>query len=210
MGIHESQSRFYENIIGRSREFWGYMHSEATDILGGAFKNITPEEFYLAANIAKPSLIRIEADELTYPLHIMVRYEIEKMIFSNDVDVDDLPELWNDKYEEYLGVRPDCDAKGVLQDVHWSSGLFGYFPSYAIGSAFAAQILHYMNKDLNVAGLVAGGDFKKINAWLCEKIHRHGSVKMPEDLIMGVCGEPLDSRYYTDYLNNKFSSIYGL
>jgi len=211
MGVHESQSRFYENIIGRSRGFWKRFRPELVGILGGEFKNISAEKFYLAANIAKPSLIRIEADELTYPLHIMVRYEIEKAVLSEkDFDADSLPEIWADKYEEYLGVRPRNDAEGILQDVHWSSGLFGYFPSYAVGSALASQFLFFMNKDINAERLVEAGDIGAINGWLKEKIHQHGSVKMPEDLIMEVCGEPLDSKYYTDYLEKKFGAIYGV
>jgi len=210
MGIHESQSRFYENCIGRSREFWQYITEELKGYLPQDFANITPEQFYMAANVAKPSLIRVEADELTYSLHIMIRYEIERMLFNSEVEVKDLPALWNKKYEEYLGITPPTDALGVLQDIHWSWGYFGYFPTYALGSAYAAQFLAYIREEMDVDALIAKGDFAAITKWLNEKIHTHGSKFTPEQLMEKMNGEQLNADYYCDYLQNKFKSVYGL
>jgi len=210
MGIHESQSRFYENMIGRSEAFWEYMRDKITALLPDTLSDITPRDYYCACNAAEPSLIRINADELTYSLHIMIRYEIEKLIFSSDISVNDLPALWNEKYREYLGITPSNDAEGILQDVHWSGGSFGYFSSYSLGNAYAAQLLHYMNKEFDVNALVRKGDFKTIRAWLTDKIHKHGSIYLPGELIERIGGERLNARYYTDYLTEKFSGIYGL
>ena len=210
MGIHESQSRFYENIIGRSETFWESVYGELMNILGDEFKDVSAKGFYKAANIAKPSLIRIEADELTYCLHIMVRYEIEKQLFSNDFNVSELPGVWNAKMKEYLGIEPRTDSEGILQDIHWSQGSFGYFPSYALGNAYAAQIYHAMRKGLNVEECVRASDFKSIQNWLTDKIHKYGSIKTPSELIKGISGEELNAKYFTDYLQEKFSSLYEL
>ncbi|MDR1559780.1 MAG: carboxypeptidase M32 [Clostridiales bacterium] len=209
MGVHESQSRFYENIIGRSEAFWEYIYNGLMEILGDDFKDVSARQFYEAANVAKPSLIRIEADELTYCLHIMVRYEIEKQLFSGDFDVNELPGVWNAKMREYLGVEPAADSAGILQDIHWSDGSFGYFPSYAIGNAYAAQILHVMRRDIPVENCVRNGDFKRIQEWLTEKIHRFGSLKTPSELMEELCGETLNAEYYAEYLTEKFSAVYN-
>ncbi|MDR3239129.1 MAG: carboxypeptidase M32 [Clostridiales bacterium] len=210
MGIHESQSRFYENMIGRSEAFWENIYDDLIKILGADFKDLSARDFYEASNIARPSLIRIEADELTYSLHIMVRYEIEKILLSGGLDVYDLPRLWSEKMREYLGVEPDSDARGVLQDVHWSEGYFGYFPSYALGNAYAAQILHAMRKDIDFEGSVRSGRLPVIQKWLAEKIHQYGSLKTPSQLIQDVTGEELNADYYTLYLKNKFSLLYTI
>jgi len=210
MGIHESQSRFYENVIGRSKEFWEFICDDLKEFLPAEFANVTPHMFYEAVNVAKPSLIRIEADELTYCLHIMLRYEIEKMMFTEGVDVCDLPRIWNEKVEEYLGITPPNDTRGVLQDIHWSNALMGYFPSYAIGSAYAAQWLAYIEKEMDVRALIKQGDFATITAWLKKHIHAHGSIYTPADLVNKIAGEPLNADYYIDYLNKKFSAVYGL
>jgi len=208
MGIHESQSRFYENVIGRSRAFWDYITDDLKAVLPAEYANMTPQQFYEAVNESKPSLIRVEADELTYSLHVIIRYEIEKMIIAGEVEVDDLPALWNKKYEEYLGVSSPTDADGVLQDIHWSGGMFGYFPTYALGSAYAAQMLHYMNKDMDVDAAIRSGDFAKITAWLTDKVHRHGSVYTPDELMELSFGEPLNGEYFAKYLENKFLALY--
>jgi len=210
MGIHESQSRFYENVIGRSKEFWEFICDDLKAFLPAEFANITPHMFYEAVNVAQPSLIRIEADELTYCLHIMVRYEIERMMFTEDLNVNDLPRIWNEKIEEYLGITPPNDTRGVLQDIHWSNALMGYFPSYAIGSAYAAQWLAYMEKELDIKALVKKGDFAPITNWLKKHIHTHGSIYTPGELVMKIAGEPLNADYYIDYLTKKFSTVYGL
>ena len=210
MGMHESQSRFYENVIGRSLAFWEYLADDLKAILPKEFANITPQMFFKAVNESKPSLIRVEADELTYSLHVIIRYEIEKMIFSGEVEVDDLPAVWNRKYQEYLGVSSPTDADGVLQDIHWSMGAFGYFPTYALGSAYAAQLLHYMRKEMDVDTLIAKGDFAKITVWLTDKIHRYGSVYTPNELMELNFGEQLDGEHFAKYLKDKFTALYSL
>ncbi|MDR2650060.1 MAG: carboxypeptidase M32 [Clostridiales bacterium] len=210
MGVHESQSRFYENIIGRSEAFWAYIHYGLMEILGDTFKDMSARKLYEAANIAKPSLIRIEADELTYCLHIMVRYEIEKQLFSGDFDVNKLPGVWNAKMKEYLGIEPLTDSEGILQDIHWSDGSFGYFPSYALGNAYAAQIFHVMRRDIPFESCVRTGDFKRIQEWLTETIHRFGSLTTPSDLIENLSGEALNPDYYIEYLTEKFTALYEL
>jgi len=209
-GIHESQSRFYENVIGRSLAYWEYIIDDLKAILPKEFANYTPQQFFEAANESKPSLIRVEADELTYSLHVIIRYEIEKMIFAGEVAVDELPALWNKKYQEYLGITPPSDENGVMQDIHWSLGLFGYFPTYALGSAYAAQLLHYMGKEMDVDALIRKGDFATITKWLEEKIHVHGSVYTPNRLMEVSFGEQLDGEHYAKYLKDKFSALYDL
>jgi len=210
MGIHESQSRLYENNFGRSLPFWHKHYGRLQDLYPEQLGNISVEDFQKSLNTVKPSLIRIDADEVTYPLHVMVRYEMEKMIMSDDVNVDELPRLWNDKYEEYLGVRPETDSDGILQDVHWSEGLFGYFPSYALGSAYASQFEFYMRKDIDVDALLASGDMAPILKWLSEKIHVYGSSKIPSEIIEGATGEKFNPKYFVDYLETKYSAIYDL
>lgn len=210
MGIHESQSRFYENILGRSKPFWLFFFPEAKKRFA-QFSNVTADDFYRGVNDVKPSLIRIEADELTYSLHIIIRYEIEKAIFEDGVNADELPALWNKKYKDYLGVEPKNDAEGILQDVHWSSGNFGYFPSYALGNLYGAQFLNILRKDIpDLDKRIEQGDLEVIHSWLKEHIHKHGSVYKPEELIKKVTGEKLNAKYYIDYITAKFSSIYGL
>jgi len=164
----------------------------------------------LAINRAEASLIRVEADELTYSLHIMVRYEIEKSIMEGNVNVDELPELWKAKMEEYLGIVPETDAEGVLQDVHWSAGLFGYFPSYAIGTAISAQIIHKMREEYDIEELLINGEFDIIQQYLGEKIHQFGKSKTPTELLIEVTGEELNPNYYCDYLEEKYTEIYDL
>ena len=210
MGIHESQSRFYENVIGRSLAFWEYITDELKTYLPDEYKDVTPQMFYEAVNEAKPSLIRVEADELTYSLHVIVRYEIEKMIVAKEVSVDDLPTIWNQKYHEYLGITPPTNADGVLQDVHWCWGLFGYFPTYALGSAFAAQLLSYIQKEMDIDELIRKGDFATITKWLTEKIHQYGATYTPEALMNKVFGEGLDASHYAKYLKDKFTALYDL
>lgn len=210
MGIHESQSRFVENMIGRSLAFWENVADELKTYLPESFQDVTPRQFYEAVNQAGPSFIRVEADELTYSLHILIRYEVEKLLFTTDVDINELPAIWNQKYEEYLGVTPPTDTLGVLQDIHWSWAAFGYFPTYALGSAYSAQLAAYMNKDLNVEEAIRQGDLKTIVGWLTKHIHQFGALHTPADLIKNIAGEGLDATYYTDYLVKKFSELYKL
>lgn len=205
MGIHESQSRIFENNFGRSLEFWEFCYPKLKSIFPELLKDIDTNFIYKALNFTKPSLIRIEADELTYPLHIMIRYEIEKMIFEEKVKVKDLPELWNSKYEEYLGIRPGNDAEGILQDVHWSEGLFGYFPSYALGSAYAVQFRQAIAKNINIENSIKIGNFSEINNWLTNNIHQFGRTKTPSEIILAATGEKFNPKYYVDYLTSKFN-----
>lgn len=209
MGIHESQSRFYENIIGRDIHFWKGIYEKAREEFT-FLKNISLEEFYREINLVEPSLIRVEADELTYSLHIMVRYEIEKGIVDGSITVDNLPEVWNSKMKEYLGVIPETDSDGVMQDVHWAAGLVGYFPSYALGSAYSAQIFNSMKKDINIDEVLERGEMNRVREWLGEKIHRYGKLKETPEIIKEITGEELNPKYYIDYLKEKYSKIYGI
>lgn len=209
MGIHESQSLFYENLLGRSLSYWKRNYSLLQEYATGQFEHVAIHDFYKAINESKPSFIRIEADELTYPLHIMIRYEIEKGLFNGEIEVKDLPKIWNEKYEEYLGIIPENDAQGVLQDVHWAGGSFGYFPSYALGYIYAAQLKEAMLKELpNFDELVEAGDLLKIKEWLTEKVHKHGKLKKPLEIIQDVTGEGLNADHLIRYLKTKYESLY--
>ncbi|MEW9049885.1 MAG: carboxypeptidase M32 [Neobacillus sp.] len=211
MGIHESQSLFYENFVGRSLSFWKHNYELLKQYANGQFDQVGVEDFYHAINESKPSFIRIEADELTYPLHIIIRYEIEKGLFNNTIEVKDLPKVWNDLYEEYLGITPENDAQGVLQDVHWAGGSFGYFPSYALGYMYAAQLNNSMLKALpNFEQLLEEGSLLPLKEWLKENIHQYGKLKKPLDLLQDVTGEGLNAQYLVDYLYDKYSKIYNL
>ncbi|XMB87012.1 carboxypeptidase M32 [Mycoplasmatota bacterium WC44] len=207
-GIHESQSRFYENVIGRSYEFWQVHYEKLQSIFFEELCDITLDVFYKAINKVQASLVRVEADELTYPLHILIRYEMEKLICNTDISVDELPDKWNDLHEKYLGVRPESDSDGILQDIHWSWGMFGYFPTYALGSAIAAQI--YYKLDINLEETIRNNDIKKINNYLKEYLHKYGSTKTPRELIKIVSGEDFSPEYYVKYLKNKYSKIYDI
>ena len=210
MSIHESQSRFYENIIGRSEAFLTYILPDIQKLGPKALKNVSAHDFYLAVNKSEPSLIRTEADELTYSFHIMIRYELEKQLIAGTLQVKDLPEAWNRLYKEYLGVDVPNDTMGVLQDSHWSGGSFGYFPSYALGSAYGAQMLKVMERDIPVWELVARGELKPIVNWLTERIYQYGCLLKPNELILKACEAPFDPHYYVDYLKNKYTEVYGL
>ena len=210
MGVHESQSRFYENLIGRSRAFCAPLLKILREVFPEQMAGVTEEELYSAINLSKPSLIRTEADELTYSLHVMIRYELEKAMFGDGLKVSDIPGEWNRLYKEILGVDVPDDKHGCLQDSHWSFGGMGYFPSYALGSAYGVQMLREMEKDINVWEPVAKGDLSPVTAWLTEKIHQYGSLKKPRDLLPAAMGGPLDALVYTGYLKKKFSELYGL
>lgn len=211
MGIHESQSRFWENIIGRSKGFWDRYFADLQQHFPEQFKDVTVDQFHRAINKVENSLIRIEADELTYNLHIIIRYEIEKELFNNGLSVKDLPKVWNEKYEQYLGIVPPNDGLGVLQDVHWSGGSFGYFPSYSLGNMYGAQIAHTLKKELpEFDELVAAGNFTPIREWLIAKIYRFGKSRKPAELIQEITGEDLNPDYLADYLEQKYKAIYNL
>lgn len=208
MGVHESQSRFYENVIGRSKAFWETHYPKFQELFPEETKDITVEDFYRNANKVEASFIRVEADELTYPMHIMIRYEIERMLFSNEIEVEDLPSVWNEKMVEYLNIKPKNNAEGVLQDVHWSVGLFGYFPTYALGSAYAAQFMYTMKKDLDLDELIKTNNIKAINDWLKEHIHQYGQSKTPRELLLDVTKEDFNPMYYVQYLKEKYTELY--
>ena len=210
MAIHESQSRFYENILGRSKEFCSYLLPVAKKYFED-FKDVTLDEFYEAMNYVETSLIRTEADELTYGLHIIIRYEIEKELINGRISVSELKDLWNKKYKEYLGVEPKNDAEGILQDMHWSDGSFGYFPSYALGNLYGAQMFNTLLKENpNIMEEVKNGNLTEITKWLNEKVHFHGAIYTPEELIKRVTGEELNPKYFIDYLKNKYYKIYDV
>ena len=209
MGLHESQSRFMENIVGRNTKFWKPIYNKAQEFYPH-LKNVSFDDFCKQINKIEPGLIRVESDELTYSLHIMVRYELEKMIFAGELSIEDLPRVWKQKMVEYLGLEPENDSVGLMQDVHWYCGLVGYFPSYAIGNAYASQIFNTMKKDFDVDKALENGDLKKITDWLGEKIHKYGKLKDTSDIIKEVTGEELNPKYYIDYLKEKYSKIYEL
>ena len=209
MGIHESQSRFYENLIGRSEPFIRAIYPKVQEFFPEQLSGITAEQFYRAVNKAEPSLIRTQADELTYSLHVMVRYEIEKQLIGGTLEVKDVPAEWNRLYKKYLGVDVPDDKHGCLQDSHWSGGSFGYFPSYALGSAYGIQMLRNMEAEMDVWGPVEQGDLTAVTAWLKDKVHQYGSLLEPAEIMKNACGE-FDPTVYTDYLTGKYSELYGL
>lgn len=210
MSIHESQSRFYENLIGRSKAFIELILPKMQELFPEQLANVTPEALYRAVNKAEPSLIRTEADELTYALHIMVRYELEKQLIAGTLAIADVPAAWNKLYKEYLGVDVPNDSQGCLQDTHWAGGMFGYFPSYALGSAYGVQMLRVMESELGpISGLIGENKITAITDWLGEHIHRHGQLHKPGHLFEMTCGK-FDPKFYTDYLTEKFTQLYEL
>lgn len=208
MGIHESQSLFNEIIIGSNKQFWKKQFPFLKECAPGTFDDISFDDFYDSLKKTQASLIRIESDSLTYPLHIIIRYEIEKLIFNGEAQVDDLPQIWNDKYEEYLGIRPENDLEGILQDVHWSNGSFGYFPSYALGYMYAAQLLEAMKKEVDFDKVLASDDYSPIKSWLTEHIHQYGASKKPNELILEATGETLNPQYLIDYMKKIYFDVY--
>ena len=210
MGMHESQSRFFENMIGRNPAFWKPVYGKMQETFPEQLGGVSREQFVRAVNRVRPGLIRTRADELTYSLHIMLRYEIEKMLVEENLEVEKLPQVWADKYEEYLGVRPRNDSEGVLQDIHWSQGSFGYFPSYALGSAFAAQLYACMRKQMDVETLLEHGDLAPIREFLRKNVHQFGKLKTSRQILRDVTGEDFNPDYYVEYLKEKYGSLYGI
>lgn len=205
--MHESQSRFLENHIGRNIAFWKNLYPKLQEQYP-ALANVTLESFYEMMNVSRPSLIRTAADELTYPIHVLIRYELEKEIFDGNVDYDKLDELWADKYEEYLGVRPTNASEGILQDMHWGAAYLGYFPTYALGSAYAAQFYHQMSQEFDVDQALENNEFEKIANWLKENIHQYGGSLTGDEIIEKVCHEPFNPDYYINYLKDKYTKLY--
>lgn len=203
-GVHESQSRFWELLIGKSKAFWSVYYSEIKEAYAPVLDEVDFEEFLKGINQVKKTMIRVNADEVTYGLHIIIRYEMEKEIFSGELNIDDIPKVWNQKMKDYLGVEPENDSVGCLQDVHWSFGGFGYFPTYIYGSIMAAQIFETMNKEFDVYKEVEEKNFEKIKNWLTKHIHQEGRKYTMPELVEKVTGEPLSSKAYINYLKNKY------
>ena len=208
--MHETISRFYENLVGRSEEFISFVAPTLRELAGGTFDDISDRELYEAVNVARPSLIRTEADELSYCLHILVRYELEKAFMNGEIGVDEIPARWNEKYREYLGLEVPDDAQGCLQDVHWCGYAFGYFPSYALGNAYGVQILRTMQKGFDVFGAIREGRLTAIRDWLIEHVFSIASLSTPDEWIRAITGESLNVNYYLEYLEEKFKRIYNL
>ena len=209
MAMHESQSRFFENNVGRSRAFWHRHFPVLKSIFAVELEGVTEDDFYHYINHAKASFVRTEADELTYPLHVLIRYEIEKSMISGDVTEENVEQVWNKKYKEYLGIDVPDAGKGVAQDMHWYAGNIGYFPTYALGSAYAAQIFAAMQKDIDMDEAMGEENVGKIAAWLKEHIHKFGSSKDPAEIFLNACGATFDPHYYINYLKEKYSALCG-
>lgn len=209
MGQHESVSRFYENRIGRSEAFVHLIYPKAKELFPEALHDVSEQELYEALNIVEPSFIRTEADEFTYTFHVIIRYEIEKALLLGQVSVEELPELWNKKYQEYLGITPENDKVGVLQDMHWTSG-FGYFPTYAIGNMYNAMYYNKMKQEMNLDKLIAEGKINKINDWMKENVFEMADRMDPKVWIKAVTGRDFTPDDFLDYLEEKYTKIYEL
>jgi len=211
MGIHESQSLFWERMVAQQEGFCFHYLGLFNETFSNNFNEVSSRKFYEGINVSRPSFIRVEADEVTYPMHVILRYEIEKGLFDNSISVNDLPEIWNQKMEEYLGICPDTDTLGVLQDVHWSGGAFGYFPSYTLGAMFAAQFYHALQREHpEVEELISKGRFDTIKSWLNRKIHCKGKLLSSDELLKSVTGETLNPEIFLSYLKQKYATIYKL
>ncbi|MBO1438186.1 carboxypeptidase M32 [Meiothermus sp. CFH 77666] len=210
LGMHESQSRTWENLVGRSLGFWRYFWPTAQQRFE-SLRDVSLEDFHFAINAVEPSLIRVEADEVTYNLHILIRFEIELALLRGELDIDEAPEAWDAKYQAYLGVQSPAIRDGLMQDVHWSAGLIGYFPTYTLGNLYGAQLFVQAEKDLGpLEAQFERGEFAPLLNWTREKIHRQGSRYWPRDLLKQVTGEDLNPQYLVDYLNRKFGMLYAL
>jgi len=211
LAIHESQSRMYENLLGRSYDFWVYFYPKLQDTFSTELGNVDLDTFYKGINKVEPSLIRVEADEATYNLHVMLRLELEIALLEGKLQVADLPTAWNERMEDYLGIIPPNDADGVLQDVHWSAGILGYFPTYSLGNLVSNQLWEKINKDIpGLSSQIQGGNFKELLAWLRENVHQHGSKFKPQVLVNRIVGSRINPEAYLKYLNDKFGAIYEL
>ena len=210
LAFHESQSRFVENIFGRSREFWSYYLPQLKQLIGGFLSDVALDDFVRAVNAVKPSKIRVEADEVTYGLHVIIRFNIERDLFADKISVADLPGVWNEKYMEYLDMKIENDSEGVLQDTHWGNGYFGYFPTYALGNVYDGQILEVLKRDMpDWRERFARGDFLSVRQWLTKNVHCYGDLYDPPDLIKKITGEEIKVKPFLDYLNEKYSRLYG-
>ena len=211
LGVHESQSRLWENQVGRSLEFCEWSFPLWQKHFPANFEGVTPEMLWQAVNQVEPSLIRVEADEATYNLHVMIRYEVEKLLLNGELEVDDLPDAWDDMYEEFLGVRSPTRSEGVLQDVHWSMGAFGYFPTYTLGNLYSAQLLEAAKRDIgDVESQIRNGDFTPLLEWMRTHVHARGSILEPADLMEEATGEQPKPDAFVSYLADKIGALYGV
>jgi carboxypeptidase Taq len=211
LAVHESQSRMWENLVGRSLPFWEHFYPALKKTFASQLEGVGLKAFYKAINKVTPSLIRVNADEATYNLHIMLRLELEIGMVEGTVAIKDLPEVWNTKFQEYLGITPPNDAKGVLQDIHWSNGYIGYFSTYALGNLISAELWERINQDIpNLSDQIRKGNFSELLAWLRKNIHHHGQKYEPQKLVEMVTGSRITPEPYVRYLTEKYSEIYGL
>ncbi|MFW5995502.1 MAG: carboxypeptidase M32, partial [Spirochaetia bacterium] len=211
LGIHESQSRTWENVVGRSRQFWSHYLPRLRAHVGGALDDIELEQFYRGINKVQPSLIRVEADEVTYSLHIILRFRLETALIEGTLTVDELPEAWRELSGELIGIKPETEAQGVLQDIHWSMGAFGYFPTYGLGNLYGAQFWNALCVDIpDVYERIAAGQLTPILDWLRKNIHAYGRSKSAGELVQDITGAPLSASAFIDYLRGKYSEVYSL
>lgn len=211
LGVHESQSRLWENFVGRSQAFWKWCFPELARRLGGVWHDLSAAELFRDANLVEPSLVRVEADEVTYNLHIMIRFELEQELIGGELAPTDAPQAWNERYLRYLGIKPPNNRDGILQDVHWSAGLFGYFPTYTLGNLYAAQLMESLTDEVgDLDDLLANGHFSTILGWLREKIHRHGRCFPPDQLVRRITGKSISAKPLIAYLREKVHAAYRM
>ena len=211
LGLHESQSRLWENLVGRGRPFWRFAFPTLLEAFPGELDGVEAEGFYRAVNLVRPSLIRVEADQVTYNLHVILRFELEQQIVAGELPLSDLPEAWNAKMREYLGLTVPDDARGVLQDIHWSSGILGYFPTYALGNVMSVQIWEVLRRDLtDLDEQVEAGEFAGLRDWLRERLYRQGRKLTPKETLAGLAGGPIDPEPYLSYLETRVGELYGI
>lgn len=211
LGIHESQSRMWENLVGRSHGFWKYFYPQTQSKFNESLQDVSLDEFFGAVNAVQPSLIRVEADEATYNLHIIIRFQLENALINGELSVAELPAAWNEKYQTFLGIKPDSDANGVMQDIHWGAGLIGYFSTYSLGNIYASQFFETAKTELgDLEAMFAQGDFLPLKNWLNEKIHQRGQSVKPQELVENVTGSKLSHRHLIQHLRDKLTPIYGL
>jgi len=209
LGLHESQSRFWENMIARSKSFWEFYYPEFKKLAGSQMDSVSFEKWYRYVNTVKPSFIRVEADELTYCLHVILRFEIESALMEEKLTVSELPQAWNEKMQDFLGITPPTDKEGVLQDMHWSGGSIGYFPTYALGSIYAAQLFDQLIKDNpDTIERIKKGEYSSIISWLRTHVHQYGRMMTAEEIVKKTCGQGLNSNQFTSYLEEKYLDLY--
>ena len=211
LGIHESMSRFWENVVGRSRSFWHHFYPVIKEHFPQQLSGVDVEQFYRAVNMVEPSHIRVEADEVTYSLHVILRFELERMLVGKELSVKELPDAWREQARDLLGTVPQHDADGVLQDIHWSGGAIGYFPTYALGNVYGLQFVSKLRADLpDFDDQLRAGELGGIKDWLDENIHKKGRTRTPKELCEEISGKPLSAQYFIDYLNEKYAGVYSL